>query len=33
MAKQFKCCHKTINKYIKNQNIFKEIGKIKLKDR
>jgi hypothetical protein len=26
MAKSFNCCHKTINKYIANQKIFKNIG-------
>lgn len=31
MAKHFKCCHKTINKYIFNQSIFKTIGIIKYK--
>ena len=28
MAKQFNCCHKTINKHIKNKTIFKDIGYI-----
>lgn len=31
MAKTFKCCHKTINKYISNQSIFQYIGIIKYK--
>ena len=31
MAKVFKCCHKTINKYIANKKIFKNIGYIKYK--
>jgi group I intron endonuclease len=29
MAKSFNCCHKTINKYLKNNTIFKDIGFIK----
>jgi len=29
MSKIFKCCHKTINKSIKNNTLFKNIGKIK----
>ena len=29
MAKSFNCCHKTINKCIINQKIFKDIGYIK----
>jgi group I intron endonuclease len=29
MAKSFNCCHKTINKYIANQKIFKNIGYVK----
>jgi group I intron endonuclease len=30
IAKAFKCCHKTINKYIKNKHLFKNIGYISL---
>lgn len=33
MAKSFNCCHKTINKYIANQKIFKDIGYIKYDSR
>src|SRR6266487_4478837 len=29
MAKFFKCCHKTINKTIKNNKMFREFGYIK----
>jgi len=32
MAKAFSCCHKTINKAIKNNTVFKEIGYIKYMD-
>jgi hypothetical protein len=31
MAKAFGCCHKTINKHIANNKIFKNIGYIKYK--
>ena len=31
IAKTFNCCHKTINKHIKNNKIFKNIGLIKYK--
>jgi hypothetical protein len=31
MAKNFQCCHKTINKYLKNNMNFKTFGKIKYK--
>jgi hypothetical protein len=31
MAKAFNCCHKTINKHIANNKIFKNIGYIKYK--
>jgi len=30
MAKHFSCCHKTINKAIKNQSNFRDIGVVKL---
>lgn len=30
MAKAFNCCHKTINKYIKNKTLFRDIGFIQL---
>lgn len=30
MAKEFKCCNKTINRAIKNQTVFRNIGIIKL---
>ena len=28
MAKSLNCCHKTINKHIKNKTIFKDLGYI-----
>nr|QCQ69143.1 Homing endonuclease [Powellomyces hirtus] len=33
MAKHFGCCHKTINKCIKNQTLFKNIGRIEYVDK
>jgi len=33
MAKEFGCCHKTINKAIKNNSIFKDIGYIKYENK
>jgi group I intron endonuclease len=33
MAKAFSCCHKTINKALKNNSIFKDIGYIKYENK
>lgn len=30
MGKAFKCCSKTINRAIKEESVFKKIGKVKL---
>ena len=30
MAKEFKCCSKTINKAIKEGSVYKKIGKVEL---